>query len=606
MTIQTSKRRMVGRFVWHYIEMVIAMSLGMVLLGPVWGAVLPDAITRVDVGTLTMAADMSIGMAVWMRVRRHSWAAIAEMSLAMVVPFLVLLVPYWFGVLPGHLVMSIGHVLMFVFMALVMLRRRHEYTHHQHRFRLPRKWIGRGAVVLVALLVPGAVSAVNTVGKFGDQYKARSDTVAVQPASKAAGHDPAKPTVAFVVNGSGTNVADLLGPYEVLAGTGRVNTYVVSPGPRLAPLTGGLDLVPDLTFGELARLLGERRDTLDAVVIPALNKTAPTELGSITAWLREQSAAGAITVSVCNGARTLAASGLLDGRPATSHWWRLPGLRTDFGQVQWVTGRRYVDNGNLITTAGVLSGIDGALRIIERLIDVDTAREAARKVHWRHYSPGVAARIPESSFEAKDVAVVSLTSSYQPGPSTIGVRLIEGTGELELASAFITYTEQSMIGRTVAVGDGVVRSRHGLTFVPRTAVADGLDRLLVPGVDAARRQAAGTGPSAATGGLQPEYLHVGEEFAFDPVLRDIARTYDVPTARWAAKTLEYPVMDVKLTGSAWPWAATIVLVVLALLGAAVAIAAGMVFRRIRARSRAAGRGSDPHDAPGAELAQCGS
>ncbi|MGI5287285.1 hypothetical protein ACQEVF_28655 [Nonomuraea polychroma] len=194
---------------------------------------------------------------------------------------------------------------------------------------------------------------------------------------------------------------------------------------------------------------------------------------------------------------------------------------------------------------------------------------------------------------AKDVAVVSLTSSYQPGPSTIGVRLIEGTGELELASAFITYTEQSMIGRTVAVGDGAVRSRHGLTFVPRSAGADGLDRLLVPGVDAARRQAAGTGPSAATGGLQPEYLHAGEEFAFDPVLGDIARTYDVPTARWAAKTLEYPVMDVKLTGSAWPWAPTIVLVVLVLLGAGVAIATGMVVRRIRARSRATGGAPGP-------------
>jgi hypothetical protein len=98
------------------------MMLGMLLLGLLWSAVLPD-ITRIDVDTLIMAGDMTIGMALWMRIRRHSWQSIAEMSLAMVAPFLILLVPYWFGALPGHLVMSLGHPLMFIFMALAMLWR---------------------------------------------------------------------------------------------------------------------------------------------------------------------------------------------------------------------------------------------------------------------------------------------------------------------------------------------------------------------------------------------------------------------------------------------------------------------------------------------------
>src|SRR5256885_229025 len=101
------KARMVGRFLWHYAEMVIAMMLGMLVLGMVTDAVLPD-ITRIDVDTLIMAANMTIGMAVWMRVRRHGWPSIAELSLAMFVPFLVVLVPYWFGALPSHLVMTLG------------------------------------------------------------------------------------------------------------------------------------------------------------------------------------------------------------------------------------------------------------------------------------------------------------------------------------------------------------------------------------------------------------------------------------------------------------------------------------------------------------------
>ncbi|MFI7232322.1 DJ-1/PfpI family protein [Nonomuraea angiospora] len=582
---RTGRARLAGRFVWHYIEMVVAMSLGMLLLGLVWGAVLPGDL-RFEVSTLIMAADMTIGMAVWMRVRRHGRAAIGEMSLAMFAPFLVLLVPYWFGALPGHLVMSIGHTLMFVLMAVAMLWRREEYLHRHHRLRVPWKWVRWAAVVPAVLLIPASVSAVNTIGKFGDMYRARPDAVSARPVARA--HDPAKPTVAFLVGGKGANAADLLGPYEVLAGTGRVNTYVVSAGSRLVPLTGGLDIVPDLTFDELTRLMRERGDSLDAVVIPALQPPDPAESASIGAWLRQQSAAGALTVSVCTGARTLAASGLLDGRPATSHWLRLSGLRKDFGEVRWTSGTRYVDDGNVITTAGVLSGVEGGLRIIERLLDADTARAAAQRVHWRHYVPGRAAQIPEAALEPSDV-VVALNASYQTGPSTIGVQLTEGVGELELASAFVSYTEYSMVGHTVAVGDGVIRSKHGLTFVPRSTVAAaGLDRLLVPGLDAARRH------PAVTAGPRPEYLHADPEFAFDPVLRDLARTYDVQTARFAAKTLEYPVLDVKLTGSAWPWSATLVPVLLALLGGALTVAAGMVSRRLRARR------PDPLDAPAPE------
>jgi putative intracellular protease/amidase len=581
------KIRPVGLFVWHYIEMVIAMTLGMLLLGVVWDAVLPET-ARTDVPVLIMAADMTIGMAVWMGIRRHSLAAIAEMSLAMVLPFVILLVPFWFGVLPGHLVMPVGHVLMFVLMAVAMLRRRDEYLHH-HRFAIRWKWVRRTAVVLTALLLPAGVSAANTVGKFGDLYRERPNAVAAQPVAKT--HDAAKPTVAFLVGGKGANVADLLGPYEVLAGTGRFNTYVVSAGPGLVPLTGGLDIVPDLTFDALGRLLDERHDTLDAVVIPALQTPAPAEFDTMNAWLRQQAAAGALMVSVCTGARAFAASGLLDGRAATSHWLRLSGLRNDFPKVNWESGRRYVDDGNVITTAGVLSGIDGALHIVERLADMDTARDAASAVHWRHYSPGVPARIPISRLEPAD-AVVAINASYQTGPSTIGVQLTDGVGELELASVFVSYTEESMIGRTIAVGDHAIHSKHGLTFVPRSTVAaaaDGLDRLLVPGLDAARRHTAGGA------GLQPVYLHTTEEFAFGPVLRDIARTYDVQTARFTVKTLEYPAIDAKLTGSAWPWTATIVPLLLALLGATAAVATGVAVKRVRA----AGRAPEPLDAPDA-------
>ncbi len=121
----------------HYLEMVIAMIAGMFLLGPVTeiigsavgaGAVL----ARPGVAALVMATNMTITMTLWMRIRRHRWAPIAEMAAAMYAPFLLLLIPYWAGLVDATVVHTGGHLLMLPAMALVMLRRRHEYTGHHH------------------------------------------------------------------------------------------------------------------------------------------------------------------------------------------------------------------------------------------------------------------------------------------------------------------------------------------------------------------------------------------------------------------------------------------------------------------------------------------
>jgi hypothetical protein len=117
------------RFVLHYVEMVIAMFVGMVVLGAFWSWAWPGLADRPALDALVMGADMTLGMAVWMLIRRHRWALIAEMSAAMFLPFVVLLVPYAFGAISGHAVMMGGHMLMFVTMLAAMLWRHHEYRH---------------------------------------------------------------------------------------------------------------------------------------------------------------------------------------------------------------------------------------------------------------------------------------------------------------------------------------------------------------------------------------------------------------------------------------------------------------------------------------------
>jgi hypothetical protein len=116
-------------FLRHYVEMVLAMLAGMFALGGLEGLAWPALTARADVAAMVMATNMSLGMAAWMGVRGHSWRSIAEMSAAMYLPFVALLVPYWAGLAGEELLMTWGHVLMLPAMALVMLLRPAEYAH---------------------------------------------------------------------------------------------------------------------------------------------------------------------------------------------------------------------------------------------------------------------------------------------------------------------------------------------------------------------------------------------------------------------------------------------------------------------------------------------
>jgi hypothetical protein len=128
-TAPSDSRKKNLRFVLHYLEMVLAMFVGMFALAPIWTLAWPGHADRPVVDALVMAANMTLGMALWMRIRRHRWGLIVEMSAAMVLPFLALLVPYAMGALDAHGLMMGGHIIMLPAMLVAMLVRHREYRH---------------------------------------------------------------------------------------------------------------------------------------------------------------------------------------------------------------------------------------------------------------------------------------------------------------------------------------------------------------------------------------------------------------------------------------------------------------------------------------------
>jgi hypothetical protein len=115
----------------HYVEMVVAMFAGMLVLGGL-REVLGLSVSfsdRPGTAYLLMAVDMSVGMTAWMRFRGHGWASTLEMCAAMFVP-LVLVPAVWAGAMGAMTFMTFAHVVMLVAMLAVLLRRRDEYSGH--------------------------------------------------------------------------------------------------------------------------------------------------------------------------------------------------------------------------------------------------------------------------------------------------------------------------------------------------------------------------------------------------------------------------------------------------------------------------------------------
>jgi hypothetical protein len=132
----TSSRR---RFFHHYLEMIVVMLVSMMVLsGLFWGilGILGHGNLRhfLGVRAFVMTINMAIGMTIWMRFRRHGWASTLEMDASMILPFVLLIGPYWAGMLSGGALMGVEHLLMLPFMYIVMLRRYDEYAqvHQAH------------------------------------------------------------------------------------------------------------------------------------------------------------------------------------------------------------------------------------------------------------------------------------------------------------------------------------------------------------------------------------------------------------------------------------------------------------------------------------------
>lgn len=205
----------------------------------------------------------------------------------------------------------------------------------------------------------------------------------------ADGHEPAaRPSpltppaqgsvpVAFLVS-PGAVVIDFCGPWEVFQDVmipGRMNhpfhLYTVAESTRPIRLSGGMTIVPDYTL--------EAAPAPKVVVIPAQSGRNEAML----AWIRKAAKGADVTMSVCTGAFLLAKTGLLSNRAATTHHDSYKVFAMEFPEVRLKRGARFVEDGNLASAGGLTSGIDLALRVVERYYGSDVAKKTAYYMEYQ-------------------------------------------------------------------------------------------------------------------------------------------------------------------------------------------------------------------------------
>ena len=179
---------------------------------------------------------------------------------------------------------------------------------------------------------------------------------------------------------------DAVGPWEVLSWWTRANPEdgydVLTMADSLDPVTcaKGMRIVPDVRVDAAPPLevliypggRGTRRHLVDEARIE---------------WVRTQRAAVPLMTSVCTGSLVYAAAGILGNRPATTHWGSIERLVELDPSIEVRPDDRFVDDGDVITSAGVSAGIDMALHLVARLAGVERAREVRRGIHYDPQPP---------------------------------------------------------------------------------------------------------------------------------------------------------------------------------------------------------------------------
>lgn len=281
----------------------------------------------------------------------------------------------------------------------------------------------------------------------------------------------ARPLVVILADPRGAVATDLLAPYAILAESGAVEVKVVSPTAAPVRLTPGKAwAAPQMTFAELAQAHPQGPDV---VIVPALSiEDDPAR----SAWLKAQLHSGAQIMSICNGAKVLAAAGLLDGRQATIHWYSLGRMKKRYPDVAWRNDQRWVTDGPITTTAGISAAEPATLHLLGELAGRNVMLATAQRLDLP--APDQHHRGEEYRLTLKGALTVMANRMAFWRREDVAVPLAPGIDELAFGEAIDGWS-RTYLSTAWASGAPSVTTRRGLVIYRSRELPDRFDRTIV-------------------------------------------------------------------------------------------------------------------------------
>jgi transcriptional regulator GlxA family with amidase domain len=225
--------------------------------------------------------------------------------------------------------------------------------------------------------------------------------------------------VAFLVS-EGAVIIDFCGPWAVFNNVsipGRqgdaFRLYTVAETTNFLHASGGMKIIPDYTL--------ETAPAPKVIVIPAQNGQSQAMLE----WIRKSTKSADVTMSVCTGAFLLAHTGLLSGKAATTFHSAFSDFEQQFPDIRLKRGARFVEDGNLASSGGLSSGIDLALRVVERYFGHEVAASTAYGMEYQGQgwmnsdSNSVYAKVRTSTDEHPICSVCDMDVSAATAPKSV-------------------------------------------------------------------------------------------------------------------------------------------------------------------------------------------
>lgn len=245
-------------------------------------------------------------------------------------------------------------------------------------------------------------------------------------------------------------IIDFAGPWEVFGGAGY---KVFTVAEKLEPVNTvyGQKIVADYTF--------DNSPKADVLLVPGGGVRDAVNNSKLITWVQQNARESTYVMSVCTGAFILAKAGLLDGLSATTVRGGIDNLAGAGRNIKAVYDKRYVDNGKIITTAGLSSGIDGALYLVSKMLGKGVAQQVALGIEYKWDPEGKFARAAYAdrylpNFQGFDATIISVDGDTESWRVRALITKPASVAEI------VELTKKQIVGKTTHVGSNITVESH--------------------------------------------------------------------------------------------------------------------------------------------------